>query len=175
MRKIRRNTKRKRSLSETKEYRLLQTCLRVPNFNGNIRRVKVALDTQSNVSYAEPYLGTPREWRSHESKLVKGIGGYSRSSQPLTTTVIVGDQAIPIDTRSPPKGMFNKNIPDRPQILLCAEHCAVLRIDLNAALRTLAHKDARFIPLKEKHVCFISEKLMTKYLDKTGGSDKEPK
>ena len=134
--KIRKDTKRIKSLSETKEYRLLQTYLRVLDINGNIRRVKVALDTQSNVSYAEPYLGTPRKWRSHESKLVKGIGGYSRSSQPLTTTVIAGDQVIPIDTRSPPKGMFNKNIPDRPRILLCAEHCSVLRIDLNAALKT---------------------------------------
>ena len=80
LRKIRRNTKRKRSLSETKEYRLLQTCLRVLDFKRNIRRVKVALDTQSNVSDAEPYLGTPRQWRSHESKLVKGIGVHSRGS-----------------------------------------------------------------------------------------------
>ena len=51
---------RKRSFSETKEYRLLQTYLKVLDTDGNIRRVKAALDTQSNVSYAEPYLGTTR-------------------------------------------------------------------------------------------------------------------
>jgi len=76
--------------------------------------------------------------------------------------------------------MFNKNIPDRTQILLCAKHCSVLRIDLSAASKELTHEDARFIPRKTeekkvKHFCFISGKLMSKYLERTGGSEKEPK
>ena len=53
---------RKRSMySETKRYRLLQTYLLVMDCHGKMRRVKAALDTQSNVSYAKKYLGQKRE------------------------------------------------------------------------------------------------------------------
>ena len=40
-----------------------------------MRRVKTALDTQSNVSYPRKYLGQKREWKSHENEMVKGVGG----------------------------------------------------------------------------------------------------
>ena len=53
-------------------------------------------------------------------------------------------------------------------------------MELNAALKELTHEDARLFPRKteekkDKHFCFISGKLMSKYLEKTGGSSKEHK
>ena len=81
--------------------------------------------------------------------------------------------------------MFNKRLPDRPEILLCAEHCSILKIDLNSALQHLRHSNVRFLPEEKKtkiyrnkrrnQTCFIAEKLMLKYLEKTGGTDKEPR
>ena len=74
--------------------------------HGELKRVKVALDTQSNVSYAKQHLGQPRSWKSYESTEVKGIGGYYKGSVPLTTYVIKGKNVVPLDTRSPPEHMF---------------------------------------------------------------------
>ena len=76
---------------------------------------------------------------------VQRMGGKRKK-----TRIIKGNKVIPIDTRSPPKNMFNKRSPDRPEILLCAEHCSILRIDLNSALRHLRHGNARFIYTGEK-------------------------
>ena len=103
----RRRTDRMRVLdSETKRYRLIQTYLLVKDKHGRTRRVKTALDTQSNVSYAKSYLGQKRSWENHECKLVKGLGGYSESDSPLTTYVVKGKNVISLDTRSPPPQMF---------------------------------------------------------------------
>ena len=55
---------------------------------GKIRRVKVALDTQSNVSFTKEDLGTRRKWDMGETKLVKGIGGYSSKGTPLSIKII---------------------------------------------------------------------------------------
>ena len=75
--------------------------------------------------------------------------------------------------------------PDGPELLLCAQHCAELSIDLNTALRTMRHKDVKFLDTQRKkktskvpepeHKCSISEKIMKLYMDKTGGTDKESK
>ena len=53
-----------------------------------------------------------------------------------------------------------------------------MRIDLNASIRGL--KDRDLVYLKEgkpekKRTCLIAEKSMEKYLDKMGGTHKEPK
>jgi len=69
-----------------------------------------------------------------------------------------------------------------PGILLSAQHCALLKIDLNKALSSLKHIDTPYlkprrpkIPKQYEHVCHIAEKLMERYLERTGGSDREPK
>ena len=180
------NRKRRRnpvSFSETKSYRLLRTYLNVLDNTGVVRRVQAALDTQSNVSYAKLGLGIPRPWRSHENKYVKGVGGMVKDSCPLLTRVIKGGEVINLDTRSPSTNMFSdKNGPD---LLLSAQHCVVLKIDMNKALTTLKHGDTPYLESKRskkeppprslKQTCFIAEKLMEKYLHRTGGTDKEPK
>ena len=174
------NKRGKIHFSETEQYRLLRTYLTVLDRDGITRRVQVALDTQSNVSYAKIHLGVPRSWRSHESKYVKGIGGYAKASNPLTTRIIKEGQIISINTRSPPSHMFKDE--DGPSMLLCAQHCVLLKIDINKALSSLKHGDTPFLKTKRpkenpryKSQCCIAEKLMARYLEKTGGTDKEPK
>ena len=76
--------RKKPAYSETKEYRLVRTYLKVLDKNGTVRRVQVALDTQSNVSYAKPHLGTPRPWKTHENPYVKGVGGLVKGGRPTT-------------------------------------------------------------------------------------------
>ena len=167
--------------SETERYRLLRTYIRIIDRNGITRRVQAALDTQSNVSYAKMHLGTPRSWRSYESRRVKGIGGYTQGSIPLTTRIIKGGQIINIDTRSPPPHMFTEQ--DGPSVLLSAQHCVLLQIDMNKALTSLKHGETPYLkkrrpPVDSRYTsqeCCIAEKLMERYLEKTGGSDKEPK
>ena len=172
--------KGKPCFSETIPYRLLRTYLKVLDRNGMIKRVQVALDTQSNVSYARLDLGIPRSWKKTESKSVKGIGGYSSTSVPLLTRIVKEGKIVKIDTRSPPSHMFTRE--DGPGILLSAQHCFLLKIDLNKALASLKHTDTPFLKTKRpkvsiryRHVCHIAEKLMERYLERTGGSDKEPK
>ena len=133
--------KEKSTFSETENYRLLRTYLRVLDINGTIRRVLVALDTQFNVSYTKPKptLGEPREWRSHENKYVKGISGWSKAETPLLTRIIKQGKVIEIDTRTPPKNLFDK--PDGPEMLLGAQHCVTLGIDLNKSISSLKHDD----------------------------------
>ena len=176
----RKKKKGKPCFSETIPYRLLRTYIRVLDRNGVVRRVQAALDTQSNVSYARLDLGTPRPWRKTESKSVKGIGGYSSTSVPLLTRIVKNGKVIKIDTRSPPRNMFRHR--GDPGILLSAQHCVLLRIDMNKALSSLKHTDTPYlkprrprISQRYDHVCHIAEKLMERYLERTGGSDKEPK
>ena len=181
--KQRRKDKKRSMYSETKRYRLLQTYLLVMDCHGKTRRVKAALDTQSNVSYAKTYLGQKRKWKSHESTVVKGVGGYYKNGIPLTTYVIKGKDVVPLDTRSPPEHMFKD--PDGPELLLSAQHCAELSIDLNSVLSSMKHRDVKYLDrrkktnsknkIKSKHTCLISEKIMKQYMDKNGGTDKEPK
>ena len=179
--KSREEKKGKPRFSETKNYRLLRTYLKVLDQDGITRRIQVALDTQSNVSYAKEHLGIPRSWRGHESKYVKGIGGYAKGSVPLTARILKEGQIIEIDVRSPSKTMFNSE--DGPSMLLSAQHCVLLKIDINKALTNLKHGDTPFLkpkrrkinPRYESQQCYIAEKLMKQYLEKTGGSDREPK
>ena len=175
------NRKRKRNqpvYSETTQHRLLRVYMKVLDCHGNIRRVKVALDTQSNISYAKRDLGIKRSWNSGECRLVKGLGGLCEETfTPLTTRVIKGTKVININTRTPPSTLFTGK--NDPEILLCTQHCASLKIDLNSILSNLRHRDVIYLDEDEepatKKVCLIAEKLMLRYLEKTGGSDKEPK
>ena len=66
--------------------------IKVIDRNGITRRVQTTLDTdtQSNESYVEVHLGTPRLWENYESRRVKGIGGFTQGSIPLTTRIIKG-------------------------------------------------------------------------------------
>ena len=179
--KRRKKVKKRTLYSETPNYRLLQTYLTVMDRHGKMRRVKVALDTQSNVSYAKTSLGQRRSWRRHESKTVRGIGGNYENSIPLTTYVIKGKRAIPLDTRSPPPSLFDTE--DGPEMLLSAQHCAELSIDMNHVLQSMRHRNAKYLdegtnkgePKNTKHSCLIAEKVMMRYMEKNGGTDKEPK
>ena len=127
--------------SKTKKYRLLQVCLSVMDKHKKIRRIKIASDTQSNVSYTKEHLGQKRSWRTHESKLVKGVGGYYEDNIPLTTYVIKGKNVVPLDTRSPPEHMFKD--PNGPELLLRVQHCTELFIDTKTALRSMRHQDVQ--------------------------------
>ena len=102
---------------------------------------------------------------------MKGLGGFSEETQPMTTTIVTDDQEYRLDTRTPPTNLFNDL--DGPVLLLSAQHCADLRIDLNKVLSSLKHEDAIYLPpkgeVKNKHdkgkeVCMIAEKMMEKYL-----------
>ena len=127
--------------SKTKKDRRLQVYLSVMDKHGKIRRIKIASDTQSNVSYTKEHLGQKRSWRSHESKLVKGVGGYYEDNIPLTTYVIKGKNVVPLDTRSPPEHMFKD--PNGPEQLLRVQHCTELFIDTKTALRSMRHQDVQ--------------------------------
>jgi len=176
----RRNRKRKASkpcYSETRRYRLLRVYMKVLDRNGNIRRTQVALDTQSNISYARRHLGTDRKWDPRESRVVSGVGGTANtSSTPLLTRIIKKGKVVHLKTRTPPNTILQRR--GGPEILLSANHCALLNIDINKTLRTLTHQDVQYLDEEKKEAteatCLISEKLMSRYLEKTGGSDKEP-
>ena len=103
--------------------------MKVLDSKGKIKKIRVALDTQSNVSFAKKHLGVPREWDSDESRLITGVGGHSSQGTPLTTRVIKGTQVIRLKTRTPPGNLFTgKHSPD---MLLSAQHCNELKIDMN--------------------------------------------
>ena len=76
--------------------------------------------------------------------------------------------------------------PEGLELLLCAQHCAELSIDLNVALRSMKHQDVTFLDTQKKretnkvkakpeHKCLISGKIMKQYMDKNGGTEREPK
>ena len=174
--------KKRPHYSETRRYRLLQVYVKVRDRCGKILRVKAALDTQSNVSYAKEHLGKPRQWKPREGRIVKGLGGFCEETRPTITTFVKGNREVSIDTRTPPKNLFNDL--EGPEILLSAQHCVDLRIDLNQALKSLEHRDVVYLApnikierpnTKQHEVCMIAEKIMERYLQKSGGSDKEPK
>ena len=129
----------------------IQTTSNIPVSDGLSReneKDQNRLDTQSNVSYTKEYLRQKRSWRTHESKLVKGVGGYYQHDIPLITYVIKGKDVVPLDTRSPPEHMFKD--PNGPELLLSAQHCAELSINLNTDLRTMKHKDIKFLDTQKK-------------------------
>ncbi len=73
--------------------------------------------------------------------------------------------------------------PNGPELLLSAQHCAELSVDLNTDLRTVKHKDIKFLDTRKKkktskvqskpeHKCLLCEKITKQYMDKNGGTDK---
>ncbi|MCP4456460.1 MAG: hypothetical protein GY816_00290, partial [Cytophagales bacterium] len=171
--------KRKLTPSETEDLRLIQVYIQVMNNDRVIETIKAAIDTQSNVSYAKKRLGKKRPWKQSEYRLVKGIGGYQYSSDPITVKVIKGRQIIKINARTPCEGMFEEE--DGPELLLSAQHCAELGIDINSAMKYLLHKRVKFLktassppPNDSYQSCYLAEKKMAEYMKLTGGTDKQP-
>ena len=69
--------------------------------------------------------------------MVRGIGGTCQQGKPLLTKVIKNGQVIPLKTREAPEGLFDPPEKGGAEILLCAQHCAELKIDMNHALSKL--------------------------------------
>ena len=120
--------------SETKRYQLAQTYLHV-EVEGRKRLVRVALDTQSNVTYVHKHMGTVRQWKQGEARTVRGIGGIVTEGIPLTLTIVKKGKLIKLDARSAPAGILDQGC----EALLSAKHCDELRIDVNYALKHLPH------------------------------------
>ena len=126
--------------SETKRYQLAQAYLDV-RAAGSVRTVRAALDTQSNVSYVRERLSKPRQWMKGEVRTVKGIGGLAPEGEPRSVTIMRKGVAITLDARSPPMGLLDEGC----GLLLSAQHCRQLGIDVNHTLQHLKHLPVRYL------------------------------
>ena len=104
------------------------------------RKVRAALDTQSNVTYANSEVGVRREWGEGEVKTVRGLGGLVGETVPLSVVVCKGKERIKLKARSAPKGLLERGC----ELLLSAGHCSKLGIDVNYVLSHLPHLPVRY-------------------------------
>ena len=124
--------------SETQRYRLLQCYMYYRTPKGEIRKGRVALDTQSNMSYSLRQISTPRPKRDWEPQQVFGISGESVAvGEPLQLTIVKNGQSISIDTNAGPPGALDKDV----IALLSCDHVKRLGIDLNLQIDQLSHTD----------------------------------
>jgi hypothetical protein len=170
--------------SETKEYLLMQVYLDVIVPTG-VKRVRAAVDTQSNVSYARDILTSPRAWRTGEAKHVKGITGTITTTRPTLLKVLRHEghetSQVTLDTRDPPKQLFDHGC----GVLLSMAHVRELGLDLNAAAETKRHTDAVFLPRESEakphlmdsppRTCRLTEKVVAAYMKARGNQRRAPK
>ena len=127
--------------SETTRFQLAQVYMTVRNQEGNKEEIRVALDSQSNITYALPEVATERQWDRGEIKTVMGVGGYAgKESKPVWVTVMRKGKEVSLKARTPPEGVFD----DGTKVLLSAAHCKMLRIDMNHAIYNLKHQRVRY-------------------------------
>jgi hypothetical protein len=108
---------------------------------------RVALDTQSNMSFSLPSVSLNREKRHWESDVVYGAGNKPINvGDPLSFTVFRNGHAVSIDTHEGPRGLLKDGV----CALLSCHHIAMLGIDLNLAQASMEHKELKFLTTKTK-------------------------
>ncbi len=134
----------KRCRTETEEYRLVRVYIPVVKPDGSVQEILAAIDTQSNVSFAAPEMSIPRQWDDGEARMVKGFGA-ARTTTPRSVTVLVRGQARKLKARLEPDKGLSKGV----KLLLSAQHCVELGIDVNHALRSEKHTKVRYLGEKD--------------------------
>jgi len=108
---------------------------------------RVALDTQSNMSFSLPSVSLNREKRHWESDVVYGAGNKPINvGDPLSFTVFRNGHAVSIDTHEGPRGLLKDGV----CALLSCHHIAMLGIDLNLAQASMEHKELKFLTTKRR-------------------------
>ena len=154
--------------SETKRYQLAQVYLSVDTTEGR-RTVRAAIDTQSNVSYANWNISHTRKWKEGEVRTVRGIGGLIEGGMPRMVKVVKHGKQINIPARTPPMGVFEDGV----DMLLSAAHCRTLGIDVNHAISNLQHKPVKWLPRKlNRHISQMRNKHNTCMHDNTNWANK---
>ena len=139
--------KRKARSSELPNTRLLQGYLRYRRPDGKMATGRVALDTQSNMSFSLPSVSLDREKRRWEPDVVYGAGNKPINvGDPLSFTVFRNGRAVSIDTHEGPRGLLKDGV----CALLSCHHIAMLGIDLNHAQASMDHKELTFLAAKTK-------------------------
>ena len=141
------HTKKNLRSSELPKTRLLQGYLRYRRPDGKMATGRVALDTQSNMSFSLPSVSLNREKRHWESDVVYGAGNKPINvGDPLSFTVFRNGHAVAIDTHEGPRGLLKDGV----CALLSCHHIAMLGIDLNLAQASMEHKELKFLTAKTK-------------------------
>ena len=97
--------------SEVKDTRLLQGYIMYRTPDGTIARGRVALDTQSNMSFSIACVSLAREKRPWETDVVYGVGGKPVSvGETLSFTVMRNGQAVTLDTHEGPPGLLANGV-----------------------------------------------------------------
>ena len=159
---------------------------------GKRKKVLAALDSQSNATFISHTIGQPRAWDEGETSAVRGLG-EDVHTEAAKAVIHTGHEKVELRGRFEPGGEFSD--PDT-HMLLSANDCRELRIDLNYAVDNLEHKPVRYrAPMKRarptsistpprdkkymEHIedctCRLSERMMSEYMAKTGGTSRQPK
>ena len=180
-----RHNPNKRRIAETKEYRLVRVYIPVCKPDGSVQEVLAAIDTQSNVTFAAPEISILRQWDEGEARVVKGFGA-ARITEPRSVTVMVKGQPRRLKARLEP----DKGLAEGVKLLLSAQHCVELGIDINYALGSERHTRVRYLgdkaprrrvrerfrkghkklrrEIRERQVairrCYLAERIMQEYL-----------
>ena len=124
----------------------MQAYVKLQDNTGKFRRARVALDTQSNVSYVHSDYAAHRQWDADENPRVRGLEGVV-NPKPAKFTIEHPAGPIQLKGRVAPPGMFPHYscgqrtwAADDPVVaLLGLPHIAALRIDLNAHMAINGH------------------------------------
>ena len=132
---------RPKSLYETKGHRLLQCYMEYIDPDGNVKVGKVQLDTQSNVSYCLPNIGTPREWKPWECQYAVGTKREKfRLGKPTAFKINRQGSPVIVDTNDPPAGRLTGDC----IALLSLEAMQMLGIDLNYHASFHTHRAVKY-------------------------------
>ena len=97
--------------SEVKDTRLLQGYIMYRTPDGTIARGRIALDTQSNMSFSLPSVSLNREKRHWESDVVYGAENKPINvGDPLSFTMFRNGHAVSIDTHEGPRGLLKDGV-----------------------------------------------------------------
>ena len=184
--------KRKHKHSEMPIRQLAKAWVEVEVSPGKRRKVLAALDSQSNATFISRTVGQSRKWDEGETSEVRGFGDKV-NTKAAKAYIYANGEKVELRGRFEPGVEFDD--PDT-HLLLGADDCRELRIDLNHAIDNLDHQPAKYrAPLKrleeeraptppksskylehlEARTCRLSEKMMAEYMAATGGTSKQPK
>ena len=172
--------------SETRIMQLVKVYLDVVMPDGSSKEVLAAIDTQSNVTFCNRNVSLKRPWDPGEGKYVEGFNGQVVKTKPRAVTINKNGKHVKLRVRQEPGGPF----PDGIDLLLSAQACRDLRIDVNHALDRLAHTRVQYRDVESKRsrrnkrkradraskhlrkmmhracarTCRLAERMMTEYL-----------
>ena len=105
--------------SETEIEQLVKVYLDVVTPEGEVREVLAAIDTQSNVTFANRGVSLRRPWDPGEGTVVEGFNGQSVQTKPRKITICKNGKHIHLKAREEPNGPF----PGKIELLLSAHRC----------------------------------------------------